>query len=318
MVEREAYKTEIEVAKHLNLDATKIKSQMEYALTTIRDTYGCRQMSDEEIFKLVDSAQVNVAQGRTPKNSIEASMTYDYAELICEQSPLSRMKIVNPIRSVEAKSLCLKQHGFDHAHTIADSAAIGYTPQMIKDLPQVVRDQNPDLMTIGICKYGQEVAQCINKESYDRWYFSEENQFKPKFLDDVSKVLGPEYSAQNRNNVINQQQNTPEILMDSTGFEMNTFEIDRFLDKLMHDSELDGEEVVEVSDIFSGQDMDIDVNGLLENFEGEIDVAGLFDAPEIDITEMLQFDGPDISGIDQSIDDALSACQEMVERVLER
>jgi hypothetical protein len=204
--EREAFNVEVKFGEKLNerlngsimASVDYMREQQKGMYNRFRDAYDCPKFSDEQINELIDAAQMNIFENRRPKDSREAAITYDFATLLYQQNRGWSYEEYQKMIDVKEKSLRLQEAGYLHANTIPMHNANTYTLDMVKQLDQITRDQNPKLMTMALCKYGNEIQSLVNKDSYDQWYFSENNTFKDVFLDQISDIMGPEYSSENR------------------------------------------------------------------------------------------------------------------------
>jgi hypothetical protein len=212
-LEREAFNAETEFRSKFNQLAGKKaiddqfinQLQQDLISKVIRGHYDCSGLTDAQIYQTLENAHMNVYNGTTPANGLEASMTYDYATLLYPQGDRWDIGAYKRMTGVEEKSLAMQEAGFQHTNTVPLNQIGQYSIDAIQSMLQITRDQNPILMTIALYKYGEDVIPLISRDSYDQWYFSDKNNMKDEVLDKVANVLGQKYSHERRLEIMNSQ-----------------------------------------------------------------------------------------------------------------
>ena len=197
-VERQANEQSVAVCADLNIKTDPRIADIENALDILKNMYECTHLSDAEMCKLIDEAQLCVATQSKPSSPRVASMAYDIALLMADQSPNRDDKLIENYLSLDTKCEILTNNGIVNAQLFSlDDVGI-FTIDDISALSQSMRNQNPHIMVGAICQYGADAAKLVDTKSFDQWYFSEDNRFSQSILSKVSEVLGPQYATVER------------------------------------------------------------------------------------------------------------------------
>lgn len=203
IVERMATREEMKMMSFFNADMKAINNRINRAFDTIRSHYNIPKTTDKGVCQLVDDAFLNIAQNRTPRTALEASITYDIAAMLHVQS--NKVRAQNLMHGINHKDICeeifdpihkaeiLESHGFEYSMTIPLEDIADYFIEDIQEMSQEARNQNPHLMLVSIVDFGDPAKELLDKEPFDRWYFSKQNMFGDKFLDKFAKQMGEEY-----------------------------------------------------------------------------------------------------------------------------
>ena len=202
-VERQAREITIEIGKSLNLDVSSKEEEFKMASDLLKARYGCHNMRNEDFFRLLDRAQMNVDRQLPPLNGIEANMMYDIVSLMHEQEYYiaknedeRNQYIVQSSHLFEwdNKSQALTDAGYMYCNVVPFSAAKDISLEEIASMSQTTRDQSPLFMVYAIHEFGEDVVPYINKDSFDAWYFSHNQYFSEDMIWEVSDALGDKYN----------------------------------------------------------------------------------------------------------------------------
>jgi hypothetical protein len=213
-VEREARFAEIAVSKALNIEQTNAEKDLQHSLNVLKKRYNCSEFSDQQMYDLVDNAMINVMAGRVPQNAREASITYDYAVVLYGQKSTKQYLQSIQMLTDKEKAFAMSEAGFENAHVMSKQKIAMLSLSHILSMSKIELEQNPMVIAHGICKYGVEKmmqSECIRQQiaphtigetSFDRWYFSEDNQLSTQELDFIGAVVDQAYSSEGLKNIL--------------------------------------------------------------------------------------------------------------------
>lgn len=240
--EREAFNAEIKAGEKVGINVDLYKENMNSSIQHLKEHYAISGDA-EQVLSLVDKAQLNVAKGQKPTNATEASMTYDAAALMAEQTPsfLSRFPMAHNYMDPNVKAKKLASEGYEFTHVLSIDAISEYDLKSISNLSQTTIDQSPAFTSAAIATYGDEMKQFVNFDSFNKWYFSEQNGLSEAAIDKIAEVLGPEYSLESIDMAIENGMNEVDINLDEiaqeTDFLMGSMEQDLDINALCSQDE---------------------------------------------------------------------------------
>ena len=182
-IERQALEMEIKLGEDLGLNTSTQKNTLERVACELKEHLSRWDLTDREIFQLVDDAQYKIIRNIQPTNSSEAKVMLDLAGLIFEQEAYTKEEMLvgtkamaNIYLSPTTMANKLTANGFVNAQVLPYALANETTYEQIENMSQELRDQSPAFMGFALARYGYEsIAPLINFELFNDWYFSAEN-----------------------------------------------------------------------------------------------------------------------------------------------
>lgn len=182
-IERQALEMEIKLGEDLGLNTSTQKNTLDQTACKLKEHLSRWDLTDREIFQLVDDAQYKILKNMQPTSGSEAKVMLDLAGLIFEQETYKKEDVreesktmANIYLSPTTMANKLTANGFVNAQVLPYALANETTYEQIENMSQELRDQSPAFMGFALARYGYEsIAPLINFELFNDWYFSAEN-----------------------------------------------------------------------------------------------------------------------------------------------
>lgn len=192
------------------------------SLNTIRNRYQCDEMTDHEIYDLLDKVHLDLHLGKQPTTALEAHIMYDLVAALSHQKGYLSHEDYEKTADKNLVSYELAKWNLEHedkrvpfgaktmVHDIKNISQY-YMITDIASLPQAVQLNNPKLWAYAIANYGDKGAALVfDKSAFLDWCMSPDNDLSDAHMDMIAEHMGVEFSANNRRMAIERIKNEKE------------------------------------------------------------------------------------------------------------